>query len=184
MSDVNGTVVAIQGRDVDSAAPNDGDTFRWNASTSKWEPVAPPQPLEPWVGTPNTQAQIIKRIPWMCSLVMATGPVIWYPTGVTLTVPTDRAVAFFIYSVSRRQSSPVSGAVANAFLLSIANNGGTLTSTTSPATAMGSDITGTFLANPWFRLATSGTTATLEIAFANASGLAVDAQGYVDLIIN
>jgi hypothetical protein len=184
MSDVNGTVVAIQGRDVDSAAPNDGDTFRWNASTSKWEPVAPPQPLEPWVGSVDTQSQIIKRIPWTCRAEVSSS--VWYSTGVSVTVPTDKAVGMFIYGVFRKASS-VAGVNATAAVLSIANNGGTLTTPPSE-TGMGSNVSGTPApANPAFRLVTSGTVVTLEISFFNPGappGIFVDCQGYVDLIIN
>lgn len=35
------SVVGIQGRNIDSSAPNDGDVMTWSASGSKWSPLAP-----------------------------------------------------------------------------------------------------------------------------------------------
>lgn len=180
MTDINGTVVGIQGRDVDSAAPNDGDVYRWDAGTSKWVPVAPPQPLEPWVGTVNTQAQVIKRIPWTCRITSTT-PV---STGVSVTIPTDKAVGMSIQWAYRLASSPA-GVVLKQSFLSIANNGGTLTavpdvtnSATNTSGSLSSTNGGTVI------LTTSGTTVTLEVVFSSAVGNpTVDCQGFVDLIL-
>jgi hypothetical protein len=37
----NGNATQLQGRNVSNAAPNNGDVWVWNSSTSKWEPIAP-----------------------------------------------------------------------------------------------------------------------------------------------
>jgi hypothetical protein len=36
------TVTGLQGRILDSAAPNSGDVVTWDSSNSKWKPAAPP----------------------------------------------------------------------------------------------------------------------------------------------
>jgi hypothetical protein len=41
-SDVSGTVTAIQGKDVSSTAPSDGDVLTWDNGNSHWAPAAPP----------------------------------------------------------------------------------------------------------------------------------------------
>lgn len=38
MTDINGTVVGLQGREVDDAAPSDGNVLTWNEGESKWQP--------------------------------------------------------------------------------------------------------------------------------------------------
>ena len=41
MSDINGTVIGLQGRSVSSAAPSNSDILTWNGASSLWMPAAP-----------------------------------------------------------------------------------------------------------------------------------------------
>jgi hypothetical protein len=179
MSDVNGTVVGLQGRDLSSAAPSAGDVLTWDAGNSEWVPQTPPQPLQPWVGSVNTQSQVIQRVPWTCRTT-GTAP---SSTGVSVTLPTDKAVQLVVSGVFRHPSS-VAGCVSTMTQLIVANNGGTLTtpsSTNFSASASGSmSATG----NPTYQLSVSGTTVTLEVGFFTAGGgTVVDGQGFVDVVL-
>lgn len=177
MSDVNGTVVGIQGRAVDSATPNNGDVLTWDSGNSEWTPVAPPQPLQPWVGSVDTQRQVIQRIPFTCR---TTGPG-WTSTGVQYTLPTDSGIVMFANFVNR--AVVAKGTSCQAWQLTVANNGGTLTTPNQTGLA-GSSVSGSSPGNPDVQLTTSGTTVTLEVAMPTAgAGVNVDWQGYVDLMV-
>jgi hypothetical protein len=182
MSDVDGTVVAIQGRDVDTAAPNDGDVYRWDATNSKWIPAATPSPLEPWVGSVNTQAQVIKRIPWTCRTVGATPS----STGVAVTLPTDKAVTFLVHHIHRHATS-VAGMEGQLAMLAALNNGGTVT--VGSANQAVASVVGTFAGSvdagiPTMYLDVSGTTVTLYAVCYTADGAStMEFQGYVDLMV-
>jgi hypothetical protein len=180
MSDVNGTVVAIQGVPVSTTSPNDGENLTFNATAGEWQPKAPPPPaLQPWTGSVNTQQQIIQRIPWTCRTNGTTSS----STGVSVTLPTDTAASFSVNLIYRLPTS--SGAVAQHVVLSVANNSGTMT---SPGGGGGyaTAITGTVpqTNGATFELDVSGTTATLKVTFYSAQpGVDVDLQGYVDLMV-
>lgn len=176
MSDVNGTVVGLQGRDVDSAAPSDGDVLTWDNGASKWTPQAPPAPLEPWVGTSDTQRKIIQRIPFV---VRTTGPG-WVQTAVQYTLPTDSALVMWVHAASRAIVNK--GVGCQIHQLCVANNAGTLT--TPGGSGTGGSSSGSFPGNLWVQLTTSGTTATLEVAHPTVgAGVVLDCQGFVDLML-
>lgn len=175
MSDINGTVVKIQGNNVSSSAPSDGDVLTWDNSASEWKPSAP-KTLEPWVGSVNSQQQVIKRIPFTCQ---TTGTA-WVSTGVSFTVPTDSALVLWAHVVSRSVANK--GVICQVFQLCIANNSGTLTTQDKDNLAT-SSVSGTSVGNPDVQLSISGTTVTLEVAHPGAGGGAVaDWQGFVDLL--
>jgi hypothetical protein len=179
MSDVNGTVTGIQGVPVNSAAPNDKDALLFDANTGEWVPGAPPQPLEPWVGSVNTQAQVIQRIPWTCRTTGSASA----STGVTVTVPTDKAASFNVTCVVRFPST-VAGARTLTFLAVVANNGGTLTSPTVTTVDSASSGSLPSSGSTSCQISVSGTDATLEIAhFGSGGGVVVECQGYVDLMV-
>src|SRR5258708_4328995 len=46
-TDINGTVIAIQGTAVDTTAPTDGQVLEYNSGTSKWTPTTLPTALPP-----------------------------------------------------------------------------------------------------------------------------------------
>jgi len=180
MSDLNGTVVGIQGRDVDSAAPNDGDVYRWDAGASKWVPVAPPQPLEPWTGTVHSQKQVIKRIPWVASTVGGT----LVSTGVSYTLPTDSGLIMIVYGAIRYRNSP-QGVAGSVQYIVATNVGGTVLTPTVNVTGGFAANNGSVVDGLVLSLAVSGTTVTLKASGGSfdMSGLDLDMQGYVDLMV-
>lgn len=127
MSDVDGTVTGIQGVPVNAAAPNDKEALLFDANTGEWTPGAPPQPLEPWVGSVNTQTQVVQRIPWTCSTT-GTTPV---STGVSYTLPTDTGLVLVVCAIMRLRTSPL-GVFSSMHHMVISNVGGTLV---TPATS-------------------------------------------------
>src|SRR5258708_32382513 len=46
-TEINGTVIAIQGTAVDTTAPTDGQVLEYNSGTSKWTPTTLPTALPP-----------------------------------------------------------------------------------------------------------------------------------------
>ena len=177
MSDLNGTVVGIQGRDVDSAAPNDGDVYRWDAGTSKWVPVAPPQPLEPWVGTPNTQQQVIQRIPWVVSTTGSTPA-----TFLTVSLPTsDTALYLVVYCIVRFPSS-ISGTRFSQVSVLAYNSGGTVTASGTVLNLGATLGTMSGGGTPTILVSVSGTDVILQAEEFGGS-VQVDWQGYVDLMV-
>lgn len=175
MSDIDGLVVAIQGRDVATTAPADGDVLTWDAGGSEWKPSAP-SGLQPWVGTVNTQRQVIQRIPFTCR---TTGTA-WSSTGVQYTLPTDSGVSMFVSLIARSISQK--GVAGLSFVAVAANNSGSISSPgVNPVS--GGAVSGTSAGNPLLQLTVSGTTVTLEASVPIAgSGVDVDWQGFVDLI--
>lgn len=178
MSDVNGNVTGIQGIPVNSAAPNDKDALLFDGGTGEWVPGAPPQPLEPWVGTVNTQAQVIQRIPWTCRTTGTTGQSL-----VAVVLATDTALSMTVSSVFRHVT--VVGSLMNTTILTTSNAGGTLTA--ASASSIYGAVSGAFAPytnGPTFELDLSGTTATLKVTFYSAQpGTVVECQGYVDLMV-
>jgi hypothetical protein len=171
-------VSTLQSRTVASDAPADGDVLTWEGASSSWKPVALPQPLGAWVGSVNTQSKVLQRVPWTCS---TTGPTA-VSTGVAIELPSNTALFVSSYGVFRDPTS-VQGVFVQESLLTVANNGGVLT--TPQYTNVSSCFSGDFSAgNPAFRLSVGGTTATLQVAFYTAEALVeVDCQGYVDLML-
>lgn len=182
MSDLSTvTVIGLQGRDVSSAAPSDGDLLAWDATTSEWKPVNPPEPaLQSWVGSVNTQAQVIQRIPFTYRLV-GTGSTVFAST-VSFTPPSNSVSAVFFYVSARPASSPA-WCTSRAEMITVLNNGGTITIQASNTSVMAAANIGSLPASISYDLSNSSGVVTLRAFSGLPNGVTVDGQGYVDLII-
>lgn len=174
MSDINGLVEGIQGVPVSNAMPNVGDTLVFDGA--QWVPGTPPGGLEPWVGSVDTQAQIIRRIPFTCR-VLGTTPV---STGVSFTLPTDTAMTMNVQVTARVVSATNKNSVFMGTWFGLAkNDGGTIGVTA--VTVASQQLSAWPSGLPFPGLAISGTTVTLEAALTSGSAT-VDLQGFVDLM--
>lgn len=183
MSDVNGTVVALQGNPVSNAAPNDQEVLTWDATAGEWQPKAAPQPLEPWVGTPNTQRQLIlKRIPFVVSVTRTGAGADWVSTGVSYNLPTGASLAVLLHHITVNTTN-FQGSTQGSASGGVTNIGGTLT-TPHDITNFAGTATGSLAPGGSYRFDVSGSVATVEIGIGNgAPGDVIDVQGYADLMV-
>lgn len=133
-----------------------------------------------WVGSVNTQRQVVKRIPFTCRLTDNNAS----STSVSYTLPTDSTLSLHIRFVMRNVTNNANknSAHVGSAVVVVSNNNGTMTTygTQNDASA----LTGTFPANPNWTITTSGTTATLNCTFYSAAtGTTVDVQGFVELMV-
>lgn len=181
MSDVDGTVVAIQGRDVSDAAPADKDVMTWDQSTGEWGPAAAPQPMEPWVGAVNTQQKVIKRIPFTCRVNGDSLTGVYVPI-VSVTLPTSTGAIFRVHFVGRVVNGPWAGGVATRNVQFAGRNvGGTISLSDVEPTYSTSPGVGSAY-NPVVSPDISGTTVVVRL-FGSTDENDLDVQGYVDLMV-
>lgn len=181
MSDLSTvTVIGLQGRDVSSAAPSDGDLLVWNAGASEWQPTAPPAPaMEPLVGTPNTQSLTFQRIPFALTLTGTSSAA----TGISVNLGTGRALSVSSHLVYRKASSTNMARNVVGLALAVNDSGSVSLQSNSWqdsfAGAGAASVTGSVY------LANSGSTVTVNVNCNVAGGAStvVDFQGYVDLMI-
>jgi hypothetical protein len=187
MSDISSvTVVAIQGHNVSSSAPADGNNLTWHSGASEWQPTAPPAPaLESWVGTPNSQSQTIRKIPFVLSMTgLAPGQGSVQGSILSFTVASGKAFSLEYSAVSRFASSPT-GCLGQQHIFAGYNNSGTVSIPSSGGygpSGDGSQV-GSSLANVDPYLDVSGSTVTLKCSANPGNGVVVDLQGYVTLMI-
>jgi hypothetical protein len=179
MSDVDGTVVALQGNAVSNTAPNDHEVLTWDATAGEWQPKVV-QSMEPWVGSNGggSQRQIIQRIPWTCT---STGTAI-VSTGVSYTLPTDSGLVGTLHIASRWTG--YEGIRSTVSEIVVSNWSGTLkTGVSTPfQAALGNAPNVPYV--PDVSVSISGTTATVMIGHSGAGpGDVMEMQGYVDLML-
>jgi hypothetical protein len=180
MSDVDGTVVALQGNAVSNTAPNDQEVLTWDATAGEWQPKVV-QAMEPWIGTPNTQRQLIlKRVPFVVSLTRTSSPSDYTSTGISYDLPSEAVLSLQVHSISKNTVTVTGAGIASCNGV-IANIGGTLT---SPHDITGSGkFTGTGNGVA-YELDISGTVATLMVGVSSGYvGDVFDVQGYVDMMV-
>ncbi len=182
MSDVNGTVVAIQGNAVSNAAPSDQEVLTWDTTAGEWQPKAASIPMEPWVGTPNTQRQLIlKRVPFVVSVTRTGAGSDWVSTGVSYNLPSGATLSIQGRAISRNTTSFL-GAGQTSFSGGIANIGGTMTTPHDINNFAGSQ-TG-FGNGAGYQFDVSGSVVTIQVGFSSGTpGEVFDVQGYVDFMV-
>jgi hypothetical protein len=179
MSDVDGTVVGLQGNPVSATAPNDEEVLTWVASAGEWQPKEV-QVMEPWVGTPNTQRQLIlKRVPFVVSVTLTGAGSTWVSTGVTYSLPTGASLTALINNINRNTTNFL-GATHSSAMGGASNISGTISTNVSSLGGVSSG-TGT---GSLYRWDVSGSDVTLEIGFSSgAPGDVIDIQGHVDMMV-